>query len=217
MDGAPAPMTATRRLILAGGLGLAAGGAWTANAAPVGAVPASEPDDMILGNPKARVTVIEYASVGCPHCAHWANETFAPFKARFIDSGKVRFVLRECITGDAPVAVAGFLLARRAGPAKYFQVVEGMFAGFEPMHAPGGTPDAVMRPLAKSVGLTDADYEAAVMDPDAFTALRERSERHFEVDKVDSTPTFFLNGQKLDGAPDLAAFTTAINAALKKR
>ena len=211
-------MTATRRLVLAGGLGLVAGRALAANATPAeGAVPAVEPDDMVMGNPKAKITLIEYASVGCPHCAHWANETFAGLKAKFINTGKVRFVMRECITGDAPVAVAGFLLARRAGPAKYFQVVEGMFAGFEPMHAPGGSPDAVMRPLAKSVGLTDAEYEAAVIDSDAFTALRERSERHFETDKIDSTPTFFLNGRKLDGAPDLAELTTAITAALKQR
>src|SRR6185503_7987265 len=87
------------------------------------AAPAAE-DGMARGNPKAKVTVVEYASVGCPHCGNWARNVWPEFRARYVDTGKVRFVLREAITGDAELATAGFLTARCAGPAKYFQVVD---------------------------------------------------------------------------------------------
>src|SRR5260370_34178229 len=71
--------------------------------------------DMSLGSPNAKVTVIEYASLGCPICAKWNNEVFPDFKAKYVDTGKVHYVLREFLTGDAPIAAAGFLLARCAG------------------------------------------------------------------------------------------------------
>src|SRR5665213_1004091 len=84
--------------------------------------------DMALGSLRAPVTVIEYASVGCPHCAVWARTVFPAFKKKYINTGKVRFVFREMLTGDPALAAAGFLVARCAAPAKYFQVVDAIFA-----------------------------------------------------------------------------------------
>ena len=80
--------------------------ALTALAGAARAVPAHEPDDMTLGSPKAPVTIIEYASVGCPHCARWSNEVFAAFKAKYVDSGRARFVVREMLNGDPDLAAA---------------------------------------------------------------------------------------------------------------
>src|SRR5450631_1905659 len=77
--------------------------------------------DMSLGPPTAKVTVIEYASLGCPICAKWNNDVFQAFRTKYVDSGKVHYVLREMLTGDAPVAAAGVLLARCSGKEKYFQ------------------------------------------------------------------------------------------------
>ncbi|MFI4936691.1 MAG: thioredoxin domain-containing protein, partial [Caulobacterales bacterium] len=125
----------TRRSALAGATALAAAPAWAKPAA-------GHPDDMALGDPRARVTVVEYASVGCPHCAHWNNEVFAAFKAKYIDTRKVLFVLRECLTGDPDVAAAGFLLARCAGKDKYFQVVDAIFHGQASMYDPGNSAGA---------------------------------------------------------------------------
>ena len=90
-------------------------------------------EDMSLGDPNAKVTVIEYASLGCPVCAHWNNTVFQDFKTKYIDTGKVRYTLREFLTGDAPVASAGFLLARCAGASKYFQVVDAVWRQEEPL------------------------------------------------------------------------------------
>src|SRR3569623_104478 len=80
-------------------------------------------DDMDLGNPKAKVTVVEYASVGCPVCAKWQKEVYPAFKAKYIDTGKVHYVFREMLVGggsEVTVASAGFLTSRCAGKDKYF-------------------------------------------------------------------------------------------------
>ena len=69
-------------------------------------------DDMAMGNAQAKVTVIEYASASCPHCAEFNNEVFPAFKAKYIDSGKIHYVFREFLTPPAEVAASGFLIAR---------------------------------------------------------------------------------------------------------
>jgi len=85
--------------------------------------------DMALGAPDgAKVTVVEYASVTCPHCAAWQEETWPAFKAAFVDTNKVRYVFRELPTPPANVAVAGFMIARCAGEDKYFDVIHGIMA-----------------------------------------------------------------------------------------
>src|ERR1700753_2383702 len=88
---------------------------------PAAAAPSMQADDIGLGNPKATVEVIEFASLSCPHCAHFNEVVFAPFKAKWVDTGKVHYVLKEMLTEPANVAAAGFLLARCAGAANYYK------------------------------------------------------------------------------------------------
>src|SRR4051812_10112335 len=115
----------TRRLHA---LALAAALALTASAALAApAMPTEQPGDMSLGSPKAKVRVVEYASLSCPHCARFNDEVFPAFKAKYVDTGKVRYTLREMLPPPAEVAAAGFLLARCAGPGKYFKVVDEVF------------------------------------------------------------------------------------------
>lgn len=202
----------TRRAAVGGVLALAATPAWAAGSArPARA--ALEPDDMAMGNPRARVTVVEYASTGCPHCARWSNEVFPAFKARFVDTGKVRFVLRECITGDPDLAASGFMLARCAGPKKYFDVVENVFAHQDDIRQPGEAGAAILKDIGISAGLSDAAYQACLSDKAGFAAVQARSDRHAAVDKVDSTPTFLINGQRIEGFATLDALAAAIAAA----
>ena len=113
-------------------------------------------DDMAMGSPKAKVTVIEYASVACPHCAAFNNDVFPAFKAKYIDTGKVRYIEREALTGDPTIAAAGFLTARCAGKDKYFQVVDAVYHSQGEM-AQTGDPHAVLLQIARSAGMTDAD------------------------------------------------------------
>ncbi|MGH6972502.1 MAG: thioredoxin domain-containing protein, partial [Caulobacteraceae bacterium] len=177
-----------RRSVLAAALALAAGAAFAA--APAPNLTAPEPGDMAMGSAHARVTVIEYASVGCPHCAAWHAAVFPAFKKRFIDTGRVRFVVREMTTGDATVATAGFMLARCAGPHRYFEVTDAVYGHLAEMFQPGKTPAAILGDIAKSVGMSDAAFKACLYDQKGLDALNARVKRHLDVDKIDSTPTF---------------------------
>jgi protein-disulfide isomerase len=190
------------RLALAAAFCLLASGA-------VADVMVPEPGDMALGSAKAPVTVIEYASVGCPHCAAWSHDVFPTLKARYITSGRVRFVLREMITGDATIATAGFMLARCAGPANYFSVVDQVYARQPDMWGKVSKAGAVLGEIAKSVGMAEATYEACISDQKGLDALNARVTAHNK-DKVDSTPTFFINGKRYDAPIELPQLAAAL-------
>jgi protein-disulfide isomerase len=153
------------------------------------------PDDMSIGSANAKVTVIEYASLGCPHCADWNNDVFPQFKAKYIDTGKVKYVLREFLTGDPQVAAAGFLLARCAGKDKYFQVVDEVYRHQRDMYQPGSSPRAVLLNIAESMGLTEPQFDACVGNDQALEALTKRVEGYANNDHIDATPTFVINGK----------------------
>uniref|UniRef100_B0T002 DSBA oxidoreductase n=1 Tax=Caulobacter sp. (strain K31) TaxID=366602 RepID=B0T002_CAUSK len=203
-------MILDRRALIATGLsGLVLGAAPTiARAAPL---PAAE-GDMVLGSPKAKVQVVEYASLSCTHCAHWNNEVFPAFKTRFIDTGKVRYVFREFLTEPYPFAAAGYLLARRVGPAKYFEVIDTVFhqqaAIFQSEDLWGG-----LLKIGKGFGLTEAQFTTALQDKAALDAVNARVAKAAERDKVEVTPTFFVNGQRFEGGQPIEALAAAIDKA----
>src|SRR5271157_5041525 len=129
--------------------------------------------DMSMGNPAAKVTMIEYASVSCPHCARFDIDVFPAFKAKYIDTGQVRYIAREALTGDPAIAAAGFLTARCAGKDKYFQVVDAIYHAQQEMFT-GGEPHAVLLNIARSAGLSDAQFDKCIKDENALTALNAR-------------------------------------------
>jgi protein-disulfide isomerase len=182
------------------------------------AVPAYEPGDMALGSPKAPVTIIEYASVGCPHCAAWNNQVFPSIRAKYVATGKARLVVREMLTGDGDVAAAGFMLARCAGPAKYFAVIDAIYHRQESMFASGATPEAVLRDIAKTVGaMSDAAFTACLADKIGLAAVNARNDRHSNVDKIESTPTFFVDGRRLPDELAPGDLAKALRAAGRRR
>jgi protein-disulfide isomerase len=174
-------------------------------AAPAGDL--SAPVIHSLGSSKAPVTVIEYASVGCPHCAVWANSTFPKFKASYLDTGKARFELHEMLTGDVDLAVAGFLLADCAPADKYFQIVDAIFADQAAIAQGGG--EALFK-IAQGAGLTRVKFEACLTDGTALRALYERTDRDAREHGVEATPTFIIGDQKLSGDISLEALGAAI-------
>jgi protein-disulfide isomerase len=193
-------------------IALAAAAAFVAGAAV--AAPAVLPDDMSLGNPKAKVQVIEYASLSCPHCAHFNETVFAPFKTKWVDTGKARYTLKEMLTQPEQVAAAGFLLARCAGPAKYFKVVDEVFRS-QPRWTDGQIKP-VLEEIGKANGVDEAKFAACLQDQKALDALSLRARRAFETDGVQSTPTLFINGKKLENIPaSPAEMDAAIAQALK--
>jgi protein-disulfide isomerase len=198
----------------AGHLALAAALSFAASCASAD-VMAPEPGDMALGSATARVTVIEYASVGCPHCAEWSKTVFPAVKAKYIDAGRVRFVVREMITGDATIATAGFMLARCAGPSKYFDVVDQVYRRQPEMWGKASSAGAVLGEVAKSVGMTEAAYEACIDDQKGLDALNARVAQHNK-DGVDSTPTFFVNGKRHEEPVTLADIAAAVHSPGKR-
>jgi protein-disulfide isomerase len=169
--------------------------------------PGGLPDAMDLGNPNAKVTVNEFASLGCPICAKWNNEVFQSFKAKYIDTGKVHYVFHEFLVGDMVVAGNGFLLARCAGKDKYFQVADAVFRQEQPYLETdqNAAKSDALKKIAESMGMTDAQFQACVGNDDAVAALKRRSDAAADQYHVESTPTFMVNGKSYVGYQDMAA------------
>ena len=172
-------------------------------------------DEMSLGKAAAPVTVVEYASLGCPHCAVWSREVFPEFKRRYIDSGRVRFVLREMLTGDSAVAAAGFLTARCAGPAHYFQVVEELFADEPRMERDGDDLPSLLDAAARA-GLSRSQVANCLSDHAALAALQARTDANAKLD-AEGTPAFDIAGKRFSGETSRATLAAAIDAARARR
>ena len=170
--------------------------------------------DMSLGSATAKVTVIEYASPTCPHCATWNEEVFVPFKAKYVDTGKVRYVLREAMIHGPPDA-AVFLLARCSGKDRYFSVVDGAWRSLGELQASGDVRGWVMR-IGQSMGMSDADIDKCISDQKALDELNDRYTKQMKEFDVSGTPTFIINGKKLDSPapPTLAELSAVIDPLL---
>lgn len=153
--------------------------------------------DKILGEEDAPVTIIEYASMTCGHCANFHERTWKPLKEQYIDTGKVRFIFREFPLD--PVAAAAFMLARCAPADKYFEIVDTMFEN-QRAWAFTDNPYQSLLDFSKQIGFTQESFEECLTNQgllDAVNAVRDRAANEFG---VNSTPTFFINGAKHSGA-----------------
>lgn len=194
----------TRRQLLTGTAGLAA-------AAMLGLRPAfaqadidtpSPLGDVWLGPADAKVTIIEYASLTCGHCANFHANTWPALKAKYIDTGKVRFTLREFPLD--PLAMAGFMLARCNGNDKYTPMTDLLFAQ-QKNWAFTDKPVDALASLSKQAGYSQQSFEACLKRQDIYDAINQVKDRGSKAG-VDSTPTFFINGQKRAGALSMAEF-----------
>lgn len=176
--------------------------------------------DMALGaGEDAKVTVVEYASVTCVACADWSKRVWPEFKAKYVDTDKVRFVLREYPTPPADVAAAGFLLGRCAAaksgnPEDYFKVVDEMWAN-HPGLTPGGPQfPQLLQNIRSGLGFSPQEFEACITDEAAIAALNERAEAGRKAG-VTGTPTFMINGKVVTDR-SLEGLSAAIDAELAK-
>ena len=152
--------------------------------------------DVWLGSKDAPVTVIEYASMTCPHCAAFHAETYPALKKDYIDTGKVRFTLRE-FPFD-PLATAGFMRARCSGPDKRSAMIDLLFAQ-QKNWAFTDKPFQGLSTLVKQTGMSQDTFENCLKDQklyDNVNAVRDVGAQKFG---VDATPTFFINGKKAAG------------------
>lgn len=170
--------------------------------------------DMAMGAAEgAKVTVVEYASVTCGHCASWQEDVWPAFKAKYVDNNKVRFVFREFPTPPQDVAVAGFLIARCAGEDKYFDVVHEIMSSQREWQAGVAPRDSLVR-IAAGAGLSQEQFQTCVGDTKAIEAMDARIRAGVSAG-VTGTPTFIVNGTKVVDS-SLESLSTAIDAELAK-
>jgi protein-disulfide isomerase len=165
-----------------------------------------------LGAADAPVTIVEYASLTCGHCAAFATQTFPALKTKYIDTGKVRFIMREFPLD--PLAAAAFMLSRCAGEGKYFQMVD-LFFEKQADWTRTDDPVAALLGLSKQAGFTQESFESCLTNQellDGVNAVKDRGAQEFG---VDSTPTFFVNGQVIRGAKTIAEFDAILEPLLK--
>jgi protein-disulfide isomerase len=226
----PANLPSRRHLLLlaagAGALGMAAvwGLPWPAAAQrKKGAGPAEVSieelmkqgplPDLELGKSDAPITVVEYASMTCGHCASFHNKVFPALKEKYIDTGKVRFIFREFPLDN--LAAGASMLARCSGGEKTFPLISALFHTQETWAFVRGDPRPELLKVAKQAGFTQESFDKCLADQkllDDISAVRTRGS---DVFGVNSTPTFFINGKKLAAAPTLEEFEKAFAPILK--
>ncbi len=153
--------------------------------------------DVWLGSADAKCTIIEYASMTCSHCAHFHATTWPALKSKYIDTGKVRFSLREFPLD--PLATAGFMLARCDGADKYYAVTDLLFSKQRDWAFTDKPVDALSK-LMKQAGFTQEKFESCLKNQQIYDAVNWVKDRGAEKLGVNSTPTFFINGQVQRGA-----------------
>jgi protein-disulfide isomerase len=196
-------MSLSRRAILPlmGALGLSAvpfgARAQDAGSVPVEELMAAEAlPDVVLGKADAPVTIVEYASMTCTHCAAFHAETYPTLKSKYIDTGKVRFILREFPLD--PLATAGFMLARCAGEDKRTAMVDLLFDQ-QKNWAFVDKPLEALQNLVKQTGMSQETFEACLDNQKLYDQVNEVRDRASQKFGVAATPTFFVNGVRHAG------------------
>ncbi len=183
--------------VAATGLALTArpASAQTVDTAKLYAAPAL--GERVEGKADARVTIVEYASLTCPHCGHFWRDAHAHLKKTYIDTGKVRFIFRPFVLN--PLDLAANVLTFCQPEDKYFGLIDVFFTEQEKW-AYTNDPLASLTAMAKQIGFTEEAFKACLSNKelaDKLIADREKASKDFG---VDSTPTFFINGVKVSGA-----------------
>ena len=214
-----APNSARRRLLA--GLACASAIGFIGAAAPAFAQTAVPMDqlmapgalpDIVEGKADAPVTIVEYASMTCVHCAAFHDETWPALKSKYVDAGKAKFILREFPLD--PLAAAAFMLARCAGPDKREAIVDLLFTQ-QKQWAFVDKPLEALAGVVKQAGISQADFETCLKNQDLYDQVTRTRDQASEKFHVNATPTFFVNGKRLNGELPIADFDKAIEPLLK--
>ena len=157
--------------------------------------------DMSLGaGETAKVTLIEYASVTCAHCAEFNKDVMPELMAKYITPGKIRYVYREFLTEPRDVSAAGILLARCSGKENYFKVIDEIMKAQGEMFGDGTTTNAlpVLKRIGVSVGIDEKAFNTCVSDEKGLTRIQDNVDKYLKEDDITGTPTFFINGKRFE-------------------
>lgn len=173
--------------------------------------PALYPDDMILGDANAPVTIIEFASLTCPHCADFHTNVLPQLKTAYIDTGKAKLVYRDYPLNQP--ALHGAQLAHCVPPQSYFGMIEMLYRNQESWSSVAD-PDAELTKLGATAGVDAAKFQSCVADPAIRDRIIARAQEAEQKYGVNSTPSFLINGKKITGAQAFEEFQKAIDEAL---
>jgi protein-disulfide isomerase len=167
--------------------------------------------DRVLGKDDAPVTIVEYASMTCPHCAHFHETTYPELKKRYIDTGKVRFIFREFPLD--PLAAGASMLARCADKEKFFPLIETLFHMQRTWAVEKPIPPLMA--IAKQAGFSEQSFNACLSDQKMLDAMQAEQKRATDKFKVNSTPTLFINGKMQKGGISIDDLAKVIDPLLK--
>jgi protein-disulfide isomerase len=170
-------------------------------------------DDRILGDPGAPITIVEYASLTCPHCAHFTNDVLPELKKKWIDTGKAKLVLRDYPLDEPALRAA--MIARCAPPDRFYAYTDMFFGAQDKWVTARDYRDALAR-LVKLGGMSRDEFDNCLKNTALENKIVEgRLIASKELD-VNSTPTFFINGTKFTGAPTVEEFDKALSGLAAK-
>lgn len=165
----------------------------------------------VLGDPDAPVTIIEYSSLTCPHCAAFHRETLPQLKETYIDTGKAKLELRDFPLDDG--ATLGALLARCAPEDRYFALVDLLFLQQRSWARSENLVGELAR-LGGFAGMSEESIQACFENEELFRAIREQRQVWSNLHEISSTPTFIVNGSKVSGAQPFSEFQKIIDSEL---
>jgi protein-disulfide isomerase len=168
------------------------------------------PDDRILGKPDAPITILEFASLTCPHCAHFAVDVLPKLKEKWIDTGKAKLVLRDYPLDEPALRAA--MIARCAPPDKFYAFADSFFADQQQWVLAKDYQAALAR-LALLGGMNKKAFDACLADKAGEDKVLQSRLAATQKLGVNSTPTFFINGKKFEGAPEFDALDAALSQA----
>lgn len=169
--------------------------------------------DVWLGDKDAPVTIIEYASMPCSHCATFHTKTWPALKERYVDTGKVRFTLREFPIG--PLATAAFMQARCAGKTRYYPITDLLFER-QADWAFTEHPVDKLRMLMQQAGIEQQQFDNCLRNQEIYDAINVVKNKGAEVLQIDSTPTFFVNGRRLKGDMPIETLSQVVDPLISK-
>jgi protein-disulfide isomerase len=170
-------------------------------------------EDEIMGDVNAPVTLLEYASMTCPHCKRFHEQILPEIKEKFIDTGKVKYILRAFPFDGDRRGEAAFMLAKCAPNNSYYPMLDALFATQQSWAGKGNPVPELLR-ISKLSGMTEPEFKACLGNQELLTKMIQGRNLAVSDFKVRATPTVFINDQKFTEAATVKNLTDALNEAL---